>query len=383
MAALAHQVLEAINLGRLKSLGVLSPECLPFLLPRNYMDLRQDQLVTDFTYLALDAKYILSGLLSDDIQINRQSRPCRLSIKISDPFGHIVLATFFGDPRSLLQELNSRKGTPICLTGMVDTWKGDWQVKSPSLLDNRLIGRVAPCYPGKPNVISPETVGKHMDELLPVLVPVAASWLRDKLAWSRDTERERLSVLPSLMPNPCIENLLQIIHSPPTPRDGVYAGRLLRLIATMDVLAGARAESVRKEAAGSAITIPPQILDRLLSETDLVPTEEQRQVIDDICRDITLDRPMLRLLSADVGFGKTFIAGVAGAAIVRSGGTVVWLSPNQPLAFQTRNNIAGWWPDLEPGLWLAIQPECRKPNSQSEPQHYYTGYRPVFTRRCW
>ena len=156
--------------------------------------------------------------------------------------------------------------------------------------------------------------------------------------------------MKELSTNPTIETLLNVIHFPPSVRHGLLACRLLKLIATYDVLTGARAETYRERTIQSAIHIPTETLDCLMSETDLKPTEEQRDVIRDICTDIASDQPMLRLLSADAGFGKTYVAAAAGAAVVRNGGIVVWLCPNQPLAVQTRDNIAGWWPDLEPGL---------------------------------
>ena len=262
----------------------------------------------------------------------------------------VVTATFFGDPRTVLKDIEGQEGCAICLSGTIDFYKGLPQLKNPAIVDKNLLGRVVAVYPGKPKVISPATVFGHMQEWLPLQIPMAADWLRQKLGWPKETEIERVSVMPGLAVDPCIENMLRTIHSPPTPLDGLHASRLLRLMATFDVLAGARLEGLRSPALGSSITIASEILTGILAETDLIPTGEQRQVINDICADIDSDNPMCRLLSADVGFGKTYVAGAAGAAVARQGGTVAWLSPNQPLAVQTRDNIAGWWPDLEPGL---------------------------------
>jgi ATP-dependent DNA helicase RecG len=225
------------------------------------------------------------------------------------------------------------------------------QLRNPSFIDPALIGRVIPVYPGKAKVISSETVfQKFQYYLLPLTIPIAAKWLLKKLKWSSGEDTLRLSIMKELPPNPTIESLLNVIHFPPSVRHGLLACRLLKLIATYDVLTGACAETYRERTSQSALYIPKETLDSLLTETDLKPTEEQRNVITDICADIASDQPMLRLLSADVGFGKTYVAAAAGAAVVRNGGTVIWLCPNQPLAVQTRDNIASWWPDLAPGL---------------------------------
>ncbi len=179
---------------------------------------------------------------------------------------------------------------------------------------------------------------------------MAAQWLRQKLGWPSDTESERLAAIPALASNPNFEVLLNAIHFPESIRDGLLAMKMLKLIATFDVISGARAETYRERNLRSSVRMPQESLSQLLAETELKPTDEQRAVIQDICADIKSDMPMLRLLSADVGFGKTYVAAAAGAAVVRNGGTVVWLCPNQPLAVQTRDNIAAWWPDLDPGL---------------------------------
>ncbi len=343
------QASENINLGRLKSLGILSFEFVPFLLPRKYLDLRNDQLITQFVDLPSGEKCTLYGILGD-FDVRRDSVPSRVIVRIIDDMQRVVSATFFGDPRVVLKEIEGQQGFALCLSGSIDYYNGHPQLKNPTIHDDGLLGRVVSVYPGKPKVISPVTVFNHMQELLPLQIPLAANWLRHKLGWSQETEIERIAVMTGLTVDPCIENMLKTIHSPPTPLDGLHASRLLRLIATYDVLAGARTEGSRKSSPGSAVTIPSQILNGILAETELIPTDEQRQVINDICTDIGSNNPMYRLLSADVGFGKTYVAGAVGSAVARLGGTVVWLSPNQPLAVQTRDNIVGWWPDLEPGL---------------------------------
>ena len=183
----------------------------------------------------------------------------------------VVSATFFGDPRVVLKAIEGQEGFAICLRGTIDYYNGLPQLKNPSIIDDNLLGRVVPVYPGKPKVISPATVFSHMEELLPLQIPVAANWLREKLSWSKETEIERISVMPGLTIDPCIENMLKTIHSPPTPLDGLHASRLLRLIATFDVLAGARTEGFRKPSHGSAITIPSQILNGILGRNGFNP----------------------------------------------------------------------------------------------------------------
>ena len=320
------------------------------MLPTKYLDLNHDQLTTYFADLPDGDKVILYGTLIE-YSVHRNSVPSRTVAKLADENGHEVMATFFGDPRIYTADLEAKLHCKICFSGQIGYYMQFSQLRNPVVIDATLIGRVIPIYPGKAKVITSETVFEHLQHsLLPVTIPMAADWLRQKLKWSSGEEARKLSVMKELSTNPMFETLLNVIHFPPTVRHGLLACRLLKLIATYDVLTGARAETYRERTIQSAIHIPTETLDCLLSETDLKPTEEQRDVIREICADIASDQPMLRLLSADVGFGKTYVAAAAGAAVVRAFGRVVWLCPNQPLAVQTRDNIAGWWPDIAPGL---------------------------------
>jgi len=341
---------QPINLGRLKSLGITAPEFVPFLLPRKYLNLTVDQLKTVFNDLPDGEKCIVYGELTE-FEVHRNTVPSRTVAKLVDDFGNEVSATFFGDPRLYATDLEGHLYCKVCLSGTIGYYKQFAQLRNPAVISSDYVGYVVPVYPGKTRVISPETVFEHLQlSLLPPTVPMAAQWLRQKLRWSSETEAERLSAMPGLASHPNFEALLNVIHFPETIRDGLLAIKMLKLIAAFDVISGARAETYRERTIRSSVHILHESLDQLLSETELEPTYEQRHVIREICADIRSDMPMLRLLSADVGFGKTYVAAAVGAAVVRNGGTVVWLCPNQPLAVQTRDNIAGWWPDLKPGL---------------------------------
>jgi RecG-like helicase len=298
------QTQKKINLGRLKSLGVSAPEFVPFLLPKKYLDLRPERIISRFVNLVDQQKIVVLGTLQQ-IEVKRDSIPSRVNIKLQGETGHSLVGTFFGDPRDVLPRLEPRHGLHVCLSGTVGFWNESPQIKNPEIIDFDLLGQVIPVYQGKPKVISPATVYQHMQELLPMMLPAAAQWLRDKLKWPSIMENQRLSLLPELADDPSFENLLQTIHYPLSPKAGVLAGRLLKLIATYEVLTGARTETFRAPNPKSSIKLPIRMMDKLLSETELKPTEEQRAVIQEICTDIASDHPMLRLLSADVGFGKT------------------------------------------------------------------------------
>ena len=63
-------------------------------------------------------------------------------------------------------------------------------------------------------------------------------------------------------------------------------------------------------------------------------TNAQQRVIDEICKDMDSDVPMMRLVQGDVGSGKTVVALVAALKMAESGGQTALLAPTDTLAQQ-------------------------------------------------
>ena len=59
---------------------------------------------------------------------------------------------------------------------------------------------------------------------------------------------------------------------------------------------------------------------------------------------------MRRLLSGDVGTGKTAVYGLALAYCIKHGAKAAVLLPNQTLARQIHGDMTAWWPELKPHL---------------------------------
>ena len=118
MSAIPNQPAESISLGRLKSLGVLAPEFVPFLLPTRYLDLNHDQLTTGFADLRDGDKVILYGTLVE-CSVHRNSVPSRTVAKLVDEYGHEITATFFGDPRIYAADLDGKLHCKVCFAGQI------------------------------------------------------------------------------------------------------------------------------------------------------------------------------------------------------------------------------------------------------------------------
>ena len=66
---------------------------------------------------------------------------------------------------------------------------------------------------------------------------------------------------------------------------------------------------------------------KILSDLPFELTDDQKSAYTEICEDITVGSPMLRLLQGDVGSGKTIVAALIAAHVVANGKQVAILAP--------------------------------------------------------
>ena len=84
----------------------------------------------------------------------------------------------------------------------------------------------------------------------------------------------------------------------------------------------------------------------LISGLPFSLTESQKKVQAQICSDLALDIPMMRLLQGDVGSGKTVVAAMAMAIAVDSGFQSALMAPTELLAEQHKQNLDQWFEPL-------------------------------------
>ena len=93
--------------------------------------------------------------------------------------------------------------------------------------------------------------------------------------------------------------------------------------------------------------------DRFLASLPFALTHGQRQVVDDIARDMSGERPMRRLLQGEVGSGKTVVALAAMLQAVGAGYQAVLVAPTQVLAEQHADTIRGMLAAMDAGAGSA------------------------------
>ena len=350
----AETVEEPKGLGRLKSLGVTDDYLLPFLLPRKYIDLRSHCLIDTFSALPdrmNDKVYIVCQLI-DTPTVQRDesnNKPSMTRFRVKDKHNNSLRLVYFGPSTEFVKNLMSNP--TLCLSGVVSEWEGQLQLKNIDWIAPQWVGRTMPVYAGKTKVISPETVRDRVIGLLEPSLDLAVDYLRKRFNVKNDVDD--IQLVDSLGGNGRVKlrDLLKAAHKPPSPEIAGFAQLLLQRLAAREVVEKLNqfSLSVNPE---SSLRISGAVVKSVIQAlpANLSLTRDQVTAIKDIIDDLRSNTPMRRLLTGDVGTGKSLPIAIAAAVVAKIGGNAVILMPNEPLAEQMRHDIEQWWPDIEPKL---------------------------------
>ena len=215
-----------------------------------------------------------------------------------------------------------------------------------------VVGEVRAGRDGRPQIAHPQlldspaaAVDADPRPVYPSSARLAGTRLADAVAAVLPLVDEVVDpVSPDLLERVGVDDLrtaLRRLHQPRHPGDLLAGRRRLALdeaLAVQLVLARRRADGDEVRAAPR----PPRD-DGLLAALDArLPfelTPGQREVGDELARDLAGTRAMTRLLQGDVGSGKTLVALRAALQVVDRGGQVCLLAPTEVLAAQHHRSL--------------------------------------------
>ena len=212
------------------------------------------------------------------------------------------------------------------------------------------IGKVVARYRGKEKVINPNKIADLTQISLIHHTQRAVEEIMDAL-----DEEERGIVKNCRLPFDNLQKLLMTLHTPDSAEKLKIALEGARRLNAYYGIRKALAATDRKPCPEARITMNLDLIKELVSRHPFAKTitKDQRRAIWDILQDLDHDKPMDRLLSADVGNGKTLAYGIPAAYACRQGKNVVVLLPTEPLAGQVADNIRGWYPEVNVHLLTA------------------------------
>lgn len=302
----------------LKRLGLETLEDMLYYFPRRYDDYSQLKPINRLEYG--EQVTVIGTVQSVTNRIVRNGRVNITEGVISDGTGNLR-ATWFNQPW-IAKKL--RDGVQVVLSGKIDQYLGRLTMNTPEIeqLDQQNLhtNRIVPVYP-----LTAKITQRWLRRLMHRVVTYWAPRLEDPLP-EKLLREDRLMTLSHSITQIHFPDSMDMLN---TARYRLAYEEILYL--QLGMLSQKRAWQERD---GRVFEIPQDWLDAQVARLPFTLTSAQRRALDEVRADLGSGHPMNRLLQGDVGSGKTVIAGLAAAMVVRQGSQVGLMAPTSILAEQ-------------------------------------------------
>lgn len=322
MAQEAHSV--EFDLGRMKAAGIRAPEQILLWLPVRHED--YSQVETVFGAPVKGARRVFSVTVDRKVQAVLGQGVPRYKFRVSDGKAS-AWVTAFGEGH-LWQKL--KPGDALVIEAELDQWEQTLMLRSPKRIPREWVGKVIARYRGKKGVCSEDTIYQKTREALQYYLQATCEFLMANFGrFDRESE-----VLNRIGVRWSFAQTLRVIHAPHSLKEAEWGMAIVRRLAAFMIVDQARKAKVRRPVPASALDIKDKHLSDLIGALPFPPTIHQRNAINDIISDLRSPYPMNRLLSGDVGTGKTLTFLLPLLAARAGGARVAIMVPNSLLVKQ-------------------------------------------------
>ncbi len=315
----------AVTAKKLKRLGIEKAGDLLYWFPFRYEDYRKILPIKD---LADGVEATIRGRV--EMIANRRSFRSRKNITealVHDDSGSIRV-TWFNQPFIIK---NIKAGEVIFLSGKIKSDMLGARLLSPmyekeTKKETTHTARLVPIYPSTGGLTQ-----KQIRYLISQVLPIAES-VKD---WMPSEIIKRFSLIP-------ISSALLGIHFPKNESELKKSTERLKFDELFLIQLRAQiARKKQKKEKAPAIVFHEQEIKKFVGSLPFALTVTQKISAWEILRDLEKNNPMNRLLSGDVGSGKTIVATISLLNVILSGYQGVLLAPTEILARQHFDTISG------------------------------------------
>lgn len=319
---------------KLAALGIENVRDLLYHFPKRYIDTRQ---ISKIRKAAEDENlYTVKGTITKTRSFYSRNRKFIVIARVADKSGEIEAVWF--NQRFLAKLI--KEDSKILLSGRVKEYNGKLTFFSPEYeLDfndgkRRHLGRISPVYP--------------------LTAGLTQKWLRSRIEYIVDglNAKQITETLPKKVIKD--ENLISLlkalkwIHSPKTNMQIDQAVERLKFEELFWLMHKVQKRKIEwNKTQSKKIKIDSTLQKNLEQKVPFDLTKSQKLSIKEILEDITRKSPMDRLLSGDVGSGKTIVAVAAAIQAINSGYKAILLAPTTILANQHYKTITKLLKDFD------------------------------------
>jgi ATP-dependent DNA helicase RecG len=312
----------------LRRLGVETVGDLLWLFPRAYEDLSDCRTIAQLT--ANEMQTVVGEVVELDGKVTKTGKEM-LSVVIKDETG-VLEGVWFNQT---FMAKRFRYGQRVAYSGKPQQYMGHWQMNNP-----RVKTLDAPSADGEEQGIVPVyqlTEGLHAEQMRRIQKNVAENY-------PQCVAETLPQVLRAKQRLPGIAEALHDMHLPASLDVAKNARRRLvyeEFLVLQLGLALRRRDLGRQEKA-APLQVTEKIDERIRRLFPFKLTRDQNRAIVEICRDMANDRPMQRLLQADVGAGKTAVAVYALLLAVAYKCQAAIMAPTEVLARQHWRTLSNY-----------------------------------------
>jgi ATP-dependent DNA helicase RecG len=308
------------RLDLLARLGLHTVGDLLYHLPRSYEDLND---IRPITALAAGSTQTVQGEVVEIARDSLGDGRTIVRVVLSDDGTHCLEGVWFNQPFAAAR---FRYGQRLSFSGKPKWYRDHWQMSNPRV--QILDGAAGAARPGVVPVY-PLTEDLRLEHLRPLI--------RKAL----DAHAGRLpDILPPALRQkrglPDLARALREVHFPPSLEAAQRARRrfIYEEFLVLQLALALRRREVRDGRRAPVLPATPEIDRRIRRLFPFRLTGDQDRAVADVCRDLAGDRPMQRLVQADVGAGKTAVAVYALLVAVANKHQAALMAPTEVLARQ-------------------------------------------------
>ncbi len=324
---------------KLAQCGIHSIQDLLFHLPYRYQDRTRVTPIQDLR--AHDWCVIVGRVCKTEISYGKRMI---LSCFVEDKTG-ILCLRFFHFNKQQVKQLNESK--QISAFGEIKELANSLNMTHP---EYQLFDDQTPCQVDETLTPIYSTTQGLSQKKVRQLVKLALNHYQNDLQTIEWMDQGRLN-MHGLLPLPIA---IEQLHNPPPDtaiqalEQGNHPG-LKRLV--FDELLAQRLNMQFARVKRLLLIAPPMtaashLSERLLNQLPFSLTSAQQRVHQEINRDLTESKPMLRLVQGDVGSGKTVISALTAAQVIANGYQVALMAPTDILSEQHATTLNTWFQPL-------------------------------------
>lgn len=266
----------------------------------------------------------------------------RVEVEFEDQDGHRVIWSRFDGAFGAARDFEDAvAGEMVVLSGKISRFGNKLMLDNVERVPRTAVGTVWARYLGIAGQVNGEVVERLVlgQKDNPQAYEACAQLLRQACGMDDVQALAAVAVEHDTMRFESFEQLLHMLHAPPTPQHAEQARETCQRLSALSVQVSALRRHHRSRYDGCGVPLSQEVLRQLVASQPERLSAEQVAAVGGIASDLTRDVPLMGLLTGDVGTGKTLAYALPVVAAHLAGARCAVIAPTDLLANQIARQL--------------------------------------------